>query len=93
MKIDSSKFNKRMSKLLELPQDAMDDTFPFYKNKTPVRSGNARNKTKKNRLKINSNYPYAGRLDEGWSKQAPKGFTSPSIDFLENTVNKLASKI
>ena len=82
-----------MDKLQDVPQDAMDDTFPKYKSETPIRSGNARRKTKQNKLKIKSNYPYAGRLDEGWSRQAPKGFTEPSIDFLEKAIDKLVGRI
>jgi len=93
MKVNSTIFDKRMAKLFDLPQDAMDETFPFYKKTTPIRSGNARNKTKQNNLQIKSNYGYSGRLDEGWSRQAPKGFTGPSIDFLQKTVTKLAGKI
>jgi hypothetical protein len=95
IRVDASIFEKRAKKLEGLPQSAMEQTFPFLKKSTPKRSGNARSKTKYNRSqdKIESNYPYAGRLDEGWSKQAPKGFTTPSIGFLERAVNKLVGKV
>jgi len=75
--------------------DSMQDTFKYYRQETPVRGGNARNKTKfnKNRNSINSNYDYAGRLDSGWSKQAPKGFTKPSLNFLEKQITKNFRKI
>lgn len=82
-----------MKKLEDLPQDAIDKTYPQLKKETPIRSGNARNKTKQNRLKIKSNYPYAGRLDEGWSRQAPKGFTEPSIEYLDKTIQEKVGKI
>ncbi len=82
---------KRMFDDLEdLGKDVMKDAYKFYKQETPIQSGNARNKTK---LKgsgktIDSAYPYAGRLDEGWSKQAPKGMTKPTIDKIESLVDK-----
>ena len=50
-------------------------------------------KFNKNRNIINSNYDYAGRLDKGWSKQAPKGFTDPSLDFLEKEITKRFKQI
>ena len=74
---------------------SMQDTFNYYKRETPKKGGNARNKTKfnKSRNSINSNYDYAGRLDSGWSKQSPKGFTKPSLDFLEKTIIKKFKRI
>lgn len=94
MKIDSRKFYSRFGKLDDLAEDAMDDAFPFYKKSTPIRSGNARKRTRKRtQTKIASNYGYAGKLDDGWSKQAPGGFTEPTIDrikkFIKNTVGKI----
>ena len=75
--------------------DSMQDTFKYYIKETPVKGGNARRRTKfnKNRNSINSNYDYAGRLDSGWSKQAPKGFTKPSLNFLEKQITKNFRKI
>lgn len=51
----------------------------FVKN-TPIRSGNARRKTKKTNNSIDANYAYAQRLEEGYSRQAPNGMTEPTID-------------
>ena len=51
----------------------------FVKN-TPVRSGNARRKTKLAGNTINADYPYAQRLEEGYSKQSPRGMTEPTIE-------------
>jgi hypothetical protein len=93
IKIDSTIFKKRMEKLIDIPELTMDKAYPVYRNETPIRSGNARNKTKHIRLKLKSNYPYAGRLDEGWSNQAPKGFTNPTIDFIKKFIRKQVSKV
>ena len=38
---------------------------------------------------IKSNYAYAGRLDEGWSGQAPKGFTDPTMKEMDKIVDNL----
>lgn len=95
VRVDATKFLKKMKKLEEVPQLSMKNTFPYYKQKTPVKSGNARNKTKVNlnQLKIRSNYAYAGRLDEGWSKQAPNGFTDPAIEYLEDFIETQVGKL
>ena len=44
---------------------------------TPVRSGNARRNTTLQGDTIQARYPYATRLDEGYSRQAPRGITRP----------------
>lgn len=56
---------------------------------TPVRSGNARRKTKLKGDKIEANYPYAQRLDEGWSKQSPDGMSKPVEEFIKRYIAKL----
>jgi len=63
----------------------------FYAN-TPVRSGNARRNTELRRDEIQANYPYATRLDEGYSKQRPKGMIAPTIDWLQDYVRKNIGK-
>ena len=57
----------------------------FVKN-TPVRSGNARRNTRKSGNAIDANYPYAQRLEEGYSRQAPKGMTEPTIEEVRDYV-------
>ena len=46
-----------------------------------------------NKSQIGSRYPYADRLDNGWSKQAPKGFTDPSIEKMEDLVEDQIRKV
>ena len=96
MKIDTTRFDIRINKLLkDFPEDMMEELYPVVKKNTPIRSGNARRKTelKKNYNQIKSGYPYAGRLNEGWSKQAPKGFVEPSLKQLPSIIRKLLRKI
>ena len=89
VKVDNRAVLKAFDKLKDLPQDAMKEAYPFLKQKTPIKGGNARSKTKLNKLTIKSGYGYAGRLDEGWSKQAPRGITDPTISELDNIVDEL----
>ena len=91
--IDDSEVRALFKDLNGMPDVVMKQAFPYYKSKTPVRSGNARNQTKRNRTTINSNYAYAGRLDEGWSKQSPDGFTEPTSDKMEDYVDNYIKRV
>lgn len=63
----------------ELPKEALD---AWVKN-TPKDSGNARRKTKLEGNDIVANYPYAERLDKGYSKQARNGMSKPTMEAIE----------
>ena len=63
--------------------------YEHFKKITPIRSGNARRKTRQQGTTIKADYPYAVRLDQGWSKQAPKGMVQPTIEFMSKLVNKI----
>lgn len=91
--VDDKEFLKMLEELKDMPSKAMKKAYPFYKQKTPVRTGNARNKTKLKDTTINSNYVYAGRLDEGWSKQSPSGFTGPTSDRIETIIDDYIKRI
>ena len=59
--------------------------FDSVKRRTPVRSGLARrswkfNKKSNRKYMVNNKQPYIGRLDEGYSNQAPSGMTKPALD-------------
>ena len=93
VRIKSRIFDNRMDNLEEIPKTVMKESLPKLKKETPIASGNARRRTSKQRLKIKSDYAYAGRLDDGWSKQSPKGFTDPTIDFIERRIEQLTKRI
>ena len=63
-----------------------------YQKLTPIKSGNARKRTTLKGNSIQANYPYAQRLDEGWSKQAPKGMTKPWELWLQKHLDKLMKR-
>lgn len=93
-KVDSRVVDKMFKDLSEMPELVMKDTYTTYKNTTPVRSGNARNRTKlESKLKIGGRYPYAGRLDDGWSKQSPQGMTEPSLKALDGFIKNYIKRV
>jgi len=81
----TSSIDKIQKKLEQLPKEAYKE---FVKT-TPIRTGNARRKTKLNKDTIEANYPYAKRLDEGYSSQAPKGMTKPTEDFINKRMKQI----
>ena len=77
----------------ELAETVIDEAYPFLKEKTPIKTGNARRNTVKRKTKIVSNYNYAGDLDAGKSRQAPDGFTAPTIEQMQKIVDREIRKI
>jgi len=73
------------AKLKLLPQEA----YKEFVKETPIRSGNARRSTKLNGNVISANYPYAKRLDEGYSDQSPDGMTTPTEAFIKKRVKQI----
>jgi hypothetical protein len=61
------------------PNNLANVGFPVFYRNTPVKTGYARNHTQKINDEISANYPYARRLDNGWSKQSPNGMVKPTI--------------
>ena len=80
--------NRIQKDLAKLPELAFKE---FVKN-TPVRSGNARRKTKLSGKEIVADYPYAKRLDEGYSSQSPQGMSKPTEDFIKKETDKIMRK-
>jgi hypothetical protein len=64
----------------------------FFVRSTPRRSGNARSKTRLSNDTILAQYPYARRLDQGYSKQAPRGMVRPTLDFLRKLLRNMIRK-
>lgn len=59
---------------------------------TPIKTGNARSNTYLQNDTIRANYPYAQRLDEGYSKQAPRGMTRPWENWLKNRIRQIMGR-
>lgn len=85
-----NEINKRLKELKKLlsEEQLAREGHKFFRSVTPIRSGNARRKTVLNKDEIQADYPYARRLDEGSSKQAPKGMTEPTIKHMQQWIQK-----
>lgn len=78
----ASKCISRLNKVLNTLDDqkVTDVAHKAFVDNTPIRTGYARRNTLKSGNDIDANYPYAQKLEEGFSKQAPKGMTEPTIE-------------
>jgi hypothetical protein len=80
------KLNKIEQELKRLPAEAAD----VFKQNTPVKTGNARRKTGlRGQDSIVADYPYAQKLDDGYSKQAPQGMTKPTKRYIKQRLNQI----
>ena len=61
----------------------------FFVQATPIDTGNARSKTKLRGNTIDAKYPYAKRLDNGYSRQAPSGMIQPTLRFISDAVKRI----
>lgn len=80
--------NKVVRELEQVPEKAFD----HWVSVTPKNDGNARRKTKLVGSTIEANYPYARRLDQGSSPQAPEGMSKPTFDFVERLTRRILRK-
>lgn len=64
----------------------------YFVSVTPKDTGNARRQTVLKGNTIEANYPYAQRLNKGWSRQAPKGMITPTLRFIRNLVSRIIRK-
>lgn len=78
----------KQKELDRLPQD----TYTFFKAHTPIRTGRARRNTFLKKDDIVGAYPYAQRLDEGYSKQAPDGMTKPTEAYFKKRLDAIFGK-
>jgi hypothetical protein len=85
----SKMFDKAEAIARTLPREAYD----VFRKNTPYRSGNAFRNTTLRGNTIDANYPYAERLDDGYSQLRPQGMTEPTEKFLEKRINDLIGKI
>jgi hypothetical protein len=77
---------KMKEELNKLPNRSLDK----FKQLTPIDQGNARRNTRlQGKATIVGDYAYARRLDEGWSKQAPKGMTEPFEKWFQEETDKI----
>lgn len=88
LKVDVRNLNSMFNQLEQISTDLPEETYQEFKKNTPIRTGNARKNTKRRGDTIIADYPYAQRLDSGWSKQAPDGMVTPTEEWLQKEVNR-----
>ena len=90
----TSKIKKIKQKLANVPKEA----YKVFSETTPVKTGNAKRKTRLKGSTIVADYEYAEVLDKGrhmttrgmrGSKQAPKGMSKPTEDFIRKRVKDI----
>lgn len=74
--------NKIVARFDDLPKDA----YNHWRSITPVRSGNAKRRTRLQGRKIKANYNYAVPLDQGHSSQAPQGMSKPTLEYIKKRI-------
>lgn len=84
----SGQLKKIQDELKKVPQEGLKE----FKALTPIDSGNARKNTYLQKDTIKADYPYAQRLDQGWSKQARQGITKPWSKWLERKIKQIMGK-
>jgi hypothetical protein len=91
VKIDDQ-LNRNLKKISQQLKAYPTEALTEFKRLTPVRSGNARRRTTLQGSEIEADYPYAQRLDQGWSKQAPQGMTKPFAKWVRSKVKQIFGK-
>lgn len=81
--IDASDFLKALDVSEDIITEEFQSAGEYFRNITPKRSGNARRRTRVTPRQIQARYPYAARLDSGYSDQAPRGMTEPAWQYFE----------
>jgi hypothetical protein len=89
LRLKVSRISPRLNRVQRNLQPIAKKAYDFFKKETPIRSGNARRKTRLQGQTIKADYPYAKRLDNGWSKQAPEGMSDPTINYIQGIVKQV----
>lgn len=82
------KLLRKAQDLQKIPQMAHEK----FVSVTPRDSGRARRSTRLDGNTINADYPYATRLNQGWSKQAPQGMWEPTLKYIRGLVRRIIGR-
>lgn len=93
IEMDLKEVAKLLNEAEQVPKKLIEDTYRYFVQTTPIRTGNARQNTDLIDMTIVADYAYAERLDTGYSKQAPKGMTEPTTKYMEQRLEQLAGGI
>ena len=77
---------RRINKALDkLPAEA----HKVFKDETPIKTGNAKRRTRLQGEVIKADYNYATELDAGKSRQAPEGMSKPTEEYITKRVKQI----
>lgn len=85
-KLTRNQINPKITRVQKKLRRVPDRAYKYFKSVTPIDTGNARRRTVLRGNTIEANYPYAKRLDQGWSRQAPSGMVEPTLDYIKRLV-------
>jgi len=86
----ANKLTQRIDNIKQSMERLPQEAFQYFVSVTPRDKGNARSKTRLRGTTIVADYPYAQRLNNGWSDQAPDGMTKPTQDFIARRLEQIA---
>lgn len=87
--VGRSKIRARIQEVDRKVNRIKDHAHEEFRKITPIRTGNARSKTNRINRGVEAAYPYANRLNDGYSRQAPKGMTDPTVEKIQQYVRKI----
>ena len=104
--IGKNNITGNIAKKIKLLDRVPSQAYTFFKAITPIGKpstwkskppagytpGNARRSTSLSKDIIHAQYPYADRLDQGYSRQAPNGMSKPTKAFIKKTVDTIIRK-
>ena len=93
LKFTDLQFKAKLADLAQIKAIAMPQVYREFVKLTPIDTGNARNSTQLINNEIHANYPYADRLDTGYSDQAPDGMTHPAMDYAKRLIPQIVQQI
>jgi hypothetical protein len=82
------KLSQRQKALGQIPKLA----HKRFVQETPIDSGRARRSTRLSNDTIVANYPYATRLDNGYSRQAPTGMWEPTLKYIRQLLRNIIGR-
>ena len=90
---NAERFKKNVNGVVEAATEGISNAvFEDVKKRSPVRSGLFKKSWQKSgsklKYRISNPQPYAGALEKGRSKQAPKGVMRPAIENIKQPIRR-----
>ena len=92
LKVGVNKITPSLKNKAALLDKVPAQAYTFFRAHTPIKTGNARSRTVLKKDTIVAAYPYAQRLDDGRSRQAPDGMSRPTEAFVQKTTDKIMKR-